>query len=1165
MRTPRLIATVLFLAILVTALLIVRLEPPPAPEVGDVEHAWRLSDPLVRMTNRGIALMEQYEYGKAVIEFEEAYSVAPDSHETRVNLAIALYNRNHKGDLDRSEALLDDVIREDPEHLRALYFRAIAYQYRGNDESAMPLFERVVALAPHDASAWYLLGTTKAHLGQSGRDDFLRAVKEQPALVSAYYDLLQSAVRKGDTDEAKQYLDLFNTLRQSPLAEKVVMPNYNQMGPLATVRPVGGNVRRPIAGGELSCGPVRALFEGTALPAWRAFEADTPPGPMGETLANHGVAMAMADVNNDQRLDLITNAPMIDGRRGLQLLLATEAGGFTDATSDAGLGHIRGVVSVAFGDYDNDGYTDLSVARRGPNQLFRGLGKGRFEDVTEATGTAGADVLSMSAVFLDADHDADLDIYVCNAVAGDGTSPAANQLLNNNMDGTFTDIAAEAGVACAGAQSVMVAPADLDGDRDTDLIVFNRESPAQVFFNDRLGKYHAETITDHPIHGPNGGLLQDFNGDGRVDLLLLPSSSSPGRLYLTDGAGRLSASTQFDDSLASAASWEALRTARVADVDLDGDLDVALFGTRGHLLLNDGSGRFVALGQLWPATDSGEVIGTELSDADGNGAPDLWRAVAGEHARLEVVPTMITPPPNWLALTPTGDRADDKSTRSPNSGFGTRIEARCGIHSQTVVYSGLDGGLSQSRRPLIFGLNGASKADYVALFWPDGVTQAETELTAGAYHQLRELQRRLSSCPVLFAWNGRHFTFVGDFAGVGGLGYFSAPGAYADPQPIDHIKIEADQLVPRDGYYELRMAEPMEEVGYMDRVVLLAVDHPADMEVYPDERLAVTGPPPSRRLLCTTDPVFPAAASGPDGPVDAHRLVEKDRVYAYEPERDRRFVGFCKPHTLELDFADRLAPFADEDSVYLFLTCSIEYPYSQTTYAASQAKVEWRALMIERQAADGAWETIIPDAGAPGGMGRTIAADLSGLLPAGTRKLRIVTNLEIYYDRAYIAADRGTANVSVRTVPLVDAKLRRLGFPLEYSPDGRHPYIYSYDVIEPTSSFKMPRGAYTRYGDVADLLAEFDDRYVILGTGDEIAVRFDATALPPPPDGSTRSFVLVSHAYCKDMDLYTAAPDTVEPLPFRGMSRYPYPSEVAFPDSEPLRIWRQRYNSRWIE
>jgi hypothetical protein len=244
------------------------------------------------------------------------------------------------------------------------------------------------------------------------------------------------------------------------------------------------------------------------------------------------------------------------------------------------------------------------------------------------------------------------------------------------------------------------------------------------------------------------------------------------------------------------------------------------------------------------------------------------------------------------------------------------------------------------------------------------------------------------------------------------------------------------------------------------------------------------------------------------------------------------------------------------------LTGSIEYPYSQTTFAAAQAGVTWQPLKIERQTEDGRWETIVPDAGAPGGMGRTIVIDLTGKLPADRCVLRISTNLEIYYDQAFIAADRGPGGLAIRSLPLAGANLHRLGFPMEYSPDGNHPTIYTYDVIEPTSSFKIPRGSYTRYGPVEPLLAEFDDRYVILGTGDEIAVSFDARALPPPAEGLVRSFILVSWAYCKDMDLYTAEPDTVEPLPFGSMSTYPPGPDEHYPDDDESRRWRREFNSR---
>jgi len=290
---------------------------------------------------------------------------------------------------------------------------------------------------------------------------------------------------------------------------------------------------------------------------------------------------------------------------------------------------------------------------------------------------------------------------------------------------------------------------DIDGDRDTDLAVFDLGGPARVFFNDRLGKYHAERITDEPISA-SCGVLQDFNGDGRADLLALLVPRTVGRLFLSTTTRMLEVSRQFDECLETLATWGKMYTTRVADVDLDGDLDVAFLGRAGHVLLNDGWGRFVAKPNVWPQVWTDETIAVELADLTGDGVPDLLRVLASGNGTVELVPTRLTPPANWLAITPTGDRGEDKSTRSPASGFGVRIELRCGLHSQVITYTGLNGGLSQSQQPLVFGLNGATKADYLAFTWPDGVTQCENELAAGTHHRIKEMERRVSSCPVLF-------------------------------------------------------------------------------------------------------------------------------------------------------------------------------------------------------------------------------------------------------------------------------------------------------------------------------------------------------------------------------------------------------------------------------
>jgi len=191
--------------------------------------------------------------------------------------------------------------------------------------------------------------------------------------------------------------------------------------------------------------------------------------------------------------------------------------------------------------------------------------------------------------------------------------------------------------------------------------------------------------------------------------------------------------------------------------------------------------------------------------------------------------------------------------------------------------------------------------------------------------------------------------------------------------------------------------------------------------------------------------------------------------------------------------------------------------------------------------------------------------ELTGQVDRSTRKLRLTTNLEIYYDQIFVAEHVGLKGVNVRSVPLIEADLRRVGFAREYSPDGRMPLIYDYHLSDATAPFHTLKGAYTRYGPAKELLAEFDDMCVLVGPGDEIALEFDAEAIPAIAEGRERSFILVSHAYCKDMDLYTATPQTLEPLPFRGMSKYPYPPSERYPDTKEHRKFRATYNTRMVK
>jgi hypothetical protein len=225
----------------------------------------------------------------------------------------------------------------------------------------------------------------------------------------------------------------------------------------------------------------------------------------------------------------------------------------------------------------------------------------------------------------------------------------------------------------------------------------------------------------------------------------------------------------------------------------------------------------------------------------------------------------------------------------------------------------------------------------------------------------------------------------------------------------------------------------------------------------------------------------------------------------------------------------------------------------------------WQPIRIERRTPDGQWQTLVRDAGALGGMSRTMTVNLTGLASGPDCRLRLITNLEIYYDQMFLGCDLGRGRVTTHCLPVAEAGLRRVGFAREYSPDGQAPLIYDYELSDTTAPFDVLKGAYTRYGPVKELLTEFDDQYVLVAPGDEIAVKFDATKLGSVPAGRMRSFILVSHAWCKDMDLYTATPQTLEPLPFRAMSRYPYPPTEQYPNTEEHQGFLRTYNTRIIE
>jgi len=144
------------------------------------------------------------------------------------------------------------------------------------------------------------------------------------------------------------------------------------------------------------------------------------------------------------------------------------------------------------------------------------------------------------------------------------------------------------------------------------------------------------------------------------------------------------------------------------------------------------------------------------------------------------------------------------------------------------------------------------------------------------------------------------------------------------------------------------------------------------------------------------------------------------------------------------------------------------------------------------------------------------------------------------------------------------ADLRWRGFSKEVAPDGREPSGYDYKHVLFTSPWKVMTGHYTRAGDVRELLIRSDDMFVIAMPGDEISLSFDARQLPQLPQGWTRTFLLFSDGFSKEMDLNSASPDQVGPLPFHGMSKYPYSAPESYPLTPERQAYIERYNTRVV-
>jgi hypothetical protein len=640
----------------------------------------------------------------------------------------------------------------------------------------------------------------------------------------------------------------------------------------------------------------------------------------------------------------------------------------------------------------------------------------------------------------------------------------------------------------------------------------------------------------------------DFNHDGWMDLAFT-HWEAPGLTLWRNREGR-----RFEPVKLPVTHWIRAYGLAAFDYDNDGWVDLAAVGET-----KDGKGEIRLFRNLGP--DGWKDVSADVGldkiplkdpralvtvDYDNDGDTDLL--ITQNHGPAVLLRNDGGNQNHWLKLSLKG-LADNKSA------IGTKVEVFAGGNRQKFEIAGSSGYLGQNSTDLVVGLGQAKRADVVRMLWPTGVLQDEVEVAANKLHKFTEIDRRGSSCPTLFVWDGHRYVLVADMLGAGVIGHWVGPGQRNIPRPTEYIKIDRHAIREKDGRLSFRFMEPLEEAVYLDQVQLLAVDHPATFDVYPNEYFASNPPYPEFKVVASQAARPPAAAwdeHGHDVMPDllAHRYFGDFEVLA--------FAGFTKMHSLELDLGE---PYRG-GPLWLLMHGEIEYFTATGMYAADQAGLQPVAPYVEALGADGKWARVIDDLGFPAGGARTMTADLTGKLPPGTRRIRITTNLQIFW--ASILINRTSQDQSVRLtpVPLTRADLGFHGFPLkiENQPPGNVEYVY--EKASATGPYARPAGSYTRYGDVRPLVTALDDRLAVFGSGDEVALEFDPGKLPMLPRGWARDYFFAAHGYEKDMDFYAYNPITVDPLPFRSMGTYPYPKGESYPLNQTHLDDLLNYNTR---